>query len=242
MSTEMTKTDNQELNLMEFWTEAQIRALRSASFPDLDTNEFIVAMKIAKQYSLDPFAKEIWGWKQKWKTMIVVSNSGYMKIARIQSGFLSLTAQPVFPWDEFFIDYSKNEITHKVDFSKRNHKENPIGAYAILEYLSNWEKQKNIKFVSWEEYARPATTYESVWNKNKSAMICKVATTVVCREVYGLSGLYTEEEIQKEEKAEPRTITPPDLSKIQIPEIIPNNINDDTTISTDNQGTECGNS
>lgn len=72
-------------------------------------------------------------------------------------------------------------------------------------------------------------------------MICKVATTVVCREVYGLSGLYTEEEIQKEEKPESRTITPPDLSKIQIPEIISNPQNDDTTISTDNQGTKCGN-
>lgn len=56
-------------------------------------------------------------------------------------------------------------------------------------------------------------------------MICKVATTVICREVYGLSGLYTEEEIYKEEKQEPRTITPPDLSKI----VIPNQIEDDNT-------------
>lgn len=243
MPTEIVQKESQELNLMEFGTEAQIRALRSASFPELDTNEFIVAMKIAKQYGLDPFAKEIWGWKHKGKTMIVVSNSGYMKIARQQSGFLSIKAQPVFSWDEFFIDYANNEITHKVDFTKRNHKENPIGAYAILEYLSNGEKQKNIKFVSWEEYARPSTTYDSVWNKQKSAMICKVATTVVCREVYGLSGLYTEEEMHKEEKVEPRKITPPDLSKIQATEIIPNNTEDDNnnseTIWSDHEGAEC---
>lgn len=233
MSTELTKTENQELNLLQFGTEAQIRALKSASFPDLETSDFIVAMKIAKQYWLDPFAKEIWGWKQGGKTMIVVSNAGYMKIARQQSGFLSLTAQAVFPWDNFSIDYAENKITHKVDFSKRNHKDNPIGAYAILEYLSNGEKQKNIKFVSWEEYARPSTKFDSVWNKQKSAMICKVATTVICREVYGLSGLYTEEEIQKEEKQEPRTITPPDLSKI----VIPNQIEDDNT--SDSEWAEC---
>ena len=233
MSTELTKTENQELNLLQFGTEAQIRALKSASFPDLETSDFIVAMKIAKQYWLDPFAKEIWGWKQGGKTMIIVSNAGYMKIARQQSGFLSLTAQAVFPWDNFSIDYAENKITHKVDFSKRNHKDNPIGAYAILEYLSNGEKQKNIKFVSWEEYARPSTKFDSVWNKQKSAMICKVATTVICREVYGLSGLYTEEEIQKEEKQEPRTITPPDLSKI----VIPNQIEDDNT--SDSKWTEC---
>lgn len=47
-------------------------------------------------------------------------------------------------------------------------------------------------------------------------MICKVATTVVCREVYGLSGLYTEEEITKSETIEePKAVTRPDLSKIQ---------------------------
>lgn len=237
MSTEITKTDNQELNLMEFGTKAQIEALRSASFPDLNNSEFIVAMKIAKQYGLDPFAKEIWGWKQKGKTMIVVSNAGYMRIARQQEGFISLTAQAVFPGDDFQIDFAENEIIHKVNFAKRQAKSAPIGAYAILEYFSHWEKRKNIKFVNWDEYNRPSTTYDSVWNKQKSAMICKVATTVVCREVYGLSGLYTEEEIQKEEKIEPRTITPPDLSKI--PEIIPNNEQNDTNITSDHEWTEC---
>lgn len=60
MPTELTKTENQELDLLQFGTEAQIKALKSASFPDLNNSEFIVAMKIAKQYGLDPFAKEIW--------------------------------------------------------------------------------------------------------------------------------------------------------------------------------------
>lgn len=244
MSTEISKKENQELNLMEFGTKAQIEALKSASFPDLDMNEFIIAMKIAKQYMLDPFAKDIWGWKQKGKTMIVVSNSGYMKIARQQPWFLSITAQPVFPGDDFIIDYSKNEITHKVNFEKRVHKDNPIGAYAILDYISNGEKMRNIKFVSWEEYARQSTTYDSVWNKQKSAMICKVATTVVCREVYGLSGLYTEEEIQKDDRPETRTITPPDLSKLQIPEIITNQSEDEHNSYndwSDQEGAECSN-
>ena len=184
-------------------------------------------MKIAKQYGLDPFAKEIWGWKQGGKTMIVVSNAGYMRIARQQEGFISLTAQAVFPGDDFSIDFSANEFTHKVNFAKRQAKSTPIGAYAVLEYFSNGEKRKNIKFVNWEEYAKSS----GVWTQNKSAMICKVATTVVCREVYGLSGLYTEEEIQKEEKQEPRTITPPDLSKI----VIPNQTEDDTTNTIDSE-------
>ena len=55
-------------------------------------------------------------------------------------------------------------------------------------------------------------------------MITKVAGTVLIREVYGLSGLYIEEEIQKENSDGRRTIKKPDLSKLpKIPEaeIIP---------------------
>ena len=180
-----------ELNLATIGTERQIEALRKASFPTLSNDNFIVAMKIAKQYDLDPFAKEIWWWEQQGKTMIVVSNAGYMRIARQQEWFISITAQAVFPWDDFSIDFSKNEISHKLDISKRIKGDMPIGAYAILDYLSNGKEQRNIKFVPWEEYAKTS----SVWQTNKSAMISKVATTVVCREVYGLSWLYTEEEI-----------------------------------------------
>lgn len=201
-----------DLNLTTIGTEAQIKALREASFPTLSNDNFIVAMKIAKKYDLDPFAKEIWWWEQGWKTMIVVSNAGYMRIARQQEWFISLTAQAVFEWDEFSIDFSKNEINHKLDISKRTKWQSPIGAYSILEYISNGEKRKNIKFVLWEEYAKT----NGVWQTNKSAMICKVATTVVCREVYGLSGLYTEEEVSKIDPSdEPKAITRPDLSKIQ---------------------------
>ena len=106
-----------ELNLTTIGTEAQIKALREASFPTLSNDNFIVAMKIAKKYDLDPFAKEIWWWEQGWKTMIVVSNAGYMRIARQQEWFISLTAQAVFEWDEFSIDFSKNEINHKLESS-----------------------------------------------------------------------------------------------------------------------------
>lgn len=51
-------------------------------------------------------------------------------------------------------------------------------------------------------------------------MITKVATTVVCREVYGLSGLYTDDEmpLPPPQKDAPKTIVPPDLSQITLPQ------------------------
>lgn len=52
--------DNKTFDLTVFGSQKQIEALKNASFPTLDMNNFMVAMKIAKQYELDPFAKEIW--------------------------------------------------------------------------------------------------------------------------------------------------------------------------------------
>ena len=83
MSTDLVKKDT-DLDLAVFGTKVQVDALRKASFPTLKDSDFIVAMKIAKQYGLDPFAKEIWGWEQTGKTMIVVAYAGYLRIARMQ--------------------------------------------------------------------------------------------------------------------------------------------------------------
>lgn len=45
-------------------------------------------------------------------------------------------------------------------------------------------------------------------------MICKVAGTVVIREVYGLSGLYIEEELHREIPLMEREVSAPDISQI----------------------------
>lgn len=58
MTKELSKVT--DLDMSVFGTTAQVNALRKASFPTLGDSDFIVAMKIAKQYNLDPFAKEIW--------------------------------------------------------------------------------------------------------------------------------------------------------------------------------------
>lgn len=203
--------DNNTFDLTVFGTDKQIEALKKASFPTLDMNNFMVAMKIAKQYELDPFAKEIWWWEQTGKTMIVVAYAWYLRIARQQKGFIQIETQPVFPKDDFEIDYVEKTIKHKINIKETIKSDTPVGAWSRLTYISNGEKCQNVKYVRWEEYARG-----NVWNTNKSAMITKVAGTVVIREVYGLSGLYTEEEMWKiapDGEDQPRKITPPDPSQ-----------------------------
>lgn len=212
MTKELSKVT--DLDMSVFGTTAQVNALRKASFPTLGDSDFIVAMKIAKQYNLDPFAKEIWWWEQTWKTMIVVAYAGYLRIARSQPGFIQIETQPVCADDTFSIDYVSKEIIHKMSINKektRQKSENPVGAWCRLRYMSQGVEQVNIKYVEWAEYAKG-----NVWLTNKSAMICKVAWTVTIREVYGLSGLYIEEELYREVPQMEREIVRPDLSKISI--------------------------
>lgn len=88
----------------------------------------------------------------------------------------------------------------------------PIGAWCRLRYLSQGQEQISLKFVRWEEYAK-----SNVWLKNKSAMICKVAGTVAIREVYGLSGLYIDEEMSHQKDLIDREREAPDMSQIVTP-------------------------
>jgi len=88
----------------------------------------------------------------------------------------------------------------------------PIGAWSRLRYISQGKEQVNVKYVRWDEYAKG-----NVWNVNKSAMICKVSGTVVIREVYGLSGLYIEEELHREVPLMEREVSAPDMSQIITP-------------------------
>lgn len=208
MSTDLVRKDT-DLDMSVFGTKVQVDALRRASFPTLEDSDFIVAMKIAKQYDLDPFAKEIWGWKQSDKTMIVVAYAGYLRIAHSQPGYISIETQAVFAKDDFNIDYDTKKISHKMNTKEYMKNDTPIGAWSRLRYMSQGKEQVNVKFVRWEEYAKG-----NVWNVNKSAMICKVAGTVVIREVYGLSGLYIEEELHREIPLMEREVSAPDISQI----------------------------
>jgi hypothetical protein len=58
-------------------------------------------------------------------------------------------------------------------------------------------KEPVAKWVYWNEYVQ-AGDY-TPWKKQRSAMISKCATSVLCREAFGLSGIYGEEEVSDKE-------------------------------------------
>ena len=171
-------------------------AMKNVSCPDLDIQNFTVFMNIAKTYDLDPQIKEIYGFSSKGRVLIMVSNSGFLKIARKQNGYKSIVANAVYPSDEFEMDMSTGKIIKHIIHPELNKVEDvPHGAYAIL----NMEgKEPVTKWVYWNEYVQSGDY--TPWRKQKSAMICKCATSILCREAFGLSGLYGEEEMSVDDK------------------------------------------
>lgn len=171
-----------------------IVAIKNVSFPDLDIQNFMVAMHMANTYDLDPRAKEIWGWEKGGKITIVASNAGFLKIARKQPGFISIISNAVFPGDEFEMDMATGTVTkHIIHPDKLEANTVPLGAYTILRMEG---KDPVTKWVYWNEYVQ--TGDYTPWKKQKSAMICKCSSSVLCREAFGLSGLYGEEEAEFE--------------------------------------------
>ena len=193
----------------------EIKALHTVAFPDLWVDSFIVAMQVAQQYDLDPRIKEIWWWKDsRGKIVIIWSDAGFRKIARKQPWYQQLITNAVYPDDDFEIDLLASEVKKHIPKPAKTWT-NPLGAYAILRMNG---KPDQVKWVRWDEYY-VETQYQSPWKKQKSAMICKCATSTLCRDAFWLSGLYGEAEIVPDTQ-EDRSIRKPDLSKLmQIPDV-----------------------
>lgn len=183
----------------ETWfSNKQIEVLKNTVFNTLKTeSQVILALKVAQKYDLDVFAKEFWAFQDNtWKLISIASASWFMKIARRQPWFISIEAHAVYEWEEFKMNTSTWEVTHIIDLSARKPKKDwevvsPIGAYARLRMQG---KPDQVKFAEWSQYQKMTTKFNSPWNINKNAMIEKVSVTLLCREAFGLSWIYGEEE------------------------------------------------
>lgn len=181
-----------------YWVELRdVIAMKNVAFPDIDAQHFMIAMSIAKKYDLDPSIKEIYGWEKGWRITIVASNAWFLKIARRQEWYLKIVSSAVFPEDEFEMDMLNDEIKkHIIHPEKRTKDSIPLGAYAILKMK---DQPDQMKWVDWNEYVQPGDY--SPWRKQRSAMITKCATSILCREAFWLSGLYDEGEMEPQESA-----------------------------------------
>ena len=182
-----------EISLATWFSEKDIEVLKNTVFSTLKTQaQVILALKVAQRYELDVFAKEFWAWQDhKWQLISIASASWFMKIARRQKGFISIQANAVFEWEDFELNTWTWDVHHKIKLDCRWADKKPLWAYARLKM--EW-KEDEIKWVDWNEYSNDQVKFASPWKKQRSAMIEKCAMTVLCRQAFGLSWLYWEEE------------------------------------------------
>lgn len=192
--TELTKVSGvSEVAEATGFTEKQIETLKGTSLSTLKTQaQVILALNVAKKYDLDIFAKEFWAWvDNKWALITIASAEWFKKIARKQAWFISIEANAVFESEDFSLNTWIWELSHSIKLDSRGKDKKPVGAYARLKM--EW-KPDQVKWVDWAEYSNDHVTFASPWKKQRSAMIEKCAITVLCRQAFGLSGLYWEEE------------------------------------------------
>ncbi len=171
-----------------------INTLIKTSFPTLESvEEAVVAFQLAAKYNLDPAMKQMFAWKDnRWNMVCIASAAWFMKIARSQKWFISISAHSVYPDEDFSLDTGSWIVSHKINPAIRSWKK-PLWAYARLEM--EW-KEPQVKWVNWDEYY-VKKSFATPWDNQSSAMIEKTAISVLLRQALWLDGLYWMEEMEK---------------------------------------------
>jgi|GEM_PF-3652494 len=165
------------------YTREQVETIKNTVAKGASDSELQMFLYVAEKYGLDPFLKEIF-YSDKMHT-IIASRDGYLKAAQRDPEYEGIQSMAVCENDDFEIDVSCNTVKHAFGKGTRG---KVIGAWAMC-YRSN--RKPVIAYASFDEYNQNNT----IWNKYRSAMCCKVAESFALKRQFGISGLVTQEEL-----------------------------------------------
>lgn len=188
----------------------KINVIRNTVAKGADNNELEMFLHLAKQYNLDPLAKEIWFIKRakkqqtrgQWdykrlpngeidytgaETTIMTSRDGYVKIAHSNPAFLELNSMEIRENDDFLYNAFTKEIRHNITAQRGR----ITGAWAMCRRK---DMEPAFIHVDFNEY-KNAVGKSSTWDKYPSAMIRKIAEVIVLKRQFNISGLVTAEEM-----------------------------------------------
>lgn len=185
--------DNQG-NVTASYDAEMLQTIKSTVAKNSTDEELYMFMKLASEYGLDPFRKEIWFIKYGNKEpQIFTSRDGMVKIAKQEPDFKQIISFAVYENDDFELEQQMTmnglEITSFKHKFKAIERGEVVGAYCVIEYHT---KKPLITYCDYNEYKQGGS---STWKKNASAMIRKVAEKECCRLSAGISGLHIPEEM-----------------------------------------------
>ena len=159
------------------YNQQQIQLIRDMCARDCTENEFLLLMQLAKTYQLDPFAKQIWAVKYG-------NNPAAIFCGR--DGFLAIA--------------HRSGKFDGMESGTRKDGDDLVGWCRV--YRKDMSRPFEVE-VSLSEYS----TGKNLWQTKPKTMIVKVAESHALRRAFGISGLYSPEEIDTGDRPEPRLVT-----------------------------------
>ena len=159
------------------YNQQQIQLIRDMCARDCTENEFLLLMQLAKTYQLDPFAKQIWAVKYG-------NNPAAIFCGR--DGFLAIA--------------HRSGKFDGMESGTRKDGDDLVGWCRV--YRKDMSRPFEVE-VSLSEYS----TGKNLWQTKPKTMIVKVAESHALRRAFGISGLYSPEEIDTGDRPEPRYVS-----------------------------------
>ena len=189
METTIAKTNNQKLSdQIKLYTPEEIGIIKATVAKGFSDLELAYFLNVAKVYQLNPFTKQIWGYKDNKNNIIVFAGrDGFLAKAQRDSRWNGISSDAVREGEVFEMNIAEGRISHKKDVLS---KAKIIGAYAI-------SKPKGCEYatIEWADFDTYNKGY-NVWKADPVAMIKKVAESHCLQKAYGISGLAVEEDFE----------------------------------------------
>jgi len=158
------------------YSQQQVQLIRDMCAKDCTENEFLLLMQLAKTYSLDPFAKQIWAVKYGQNpAQIFVGRDGLLAIAHRSGQFDGIQSG------------SRMEDGELIGWCTV-HRKDMAHPFEVTVYASEYSTGRNL------------------WKDKPRTMIQKVAEAQCLRRAFSISGLYSPEEIDTGDRPEPRYV------------------------------------
>lgn len=171
---------------VKVFTPEEIGIIKATVAKGFTDTELAYFLNVAKVYGLNPFTKQIWGYKDLKNNIIVFAGrDGFLAKAQRDPRWAGISSDVVRQGEQFSMNVAEGKVSHQKDVTSKA----PIlGAYAI-------SKPKGCDYptIEWADFE----TYNkghNVWKSDPAAMIKKVAESHCLSKAYGISGLAIEED------------------------------------------------
>jgi len=190
MGNEIVKTNNQRISeQIAIYSPEEVGIIKATVAKGFSDTELAYFLNVAKVYQLNPFTKQIWGYKDNKNNIIVFAGrDGFLAKAQRDPRWNGIASDVIREGEKYEINIAMGQISHIKDVLS---KAKIIGAYAICK-----PKGCEIATIEWADFDTYNKGY-NVWKADPVAMIKKVAESHCLAKAYGISGLAVEEDFKE---------------------------------------------